>query len=91
MLPVFNYYKGDDSDEVQQNSQPPADVVNPCPIPPKLENGASTLDETRGNIFYRCNTGYMLYGPNGNTLRCVDGQWVGSVPVCSGKKNIAFR
>ncbi|XP_071787762.1 uncharacterized protein [Asterias amurensis] len=78
-------FTNDDSHEVQQNSQPLATVVNPCPSPPRLENGASSLDETRGNIFYRCNPGYIMYAPRGNTQRCVDGQWVGSVPVCSAK------
>ncbi|XP_071787755.1 uncharacterized protein [Asterias amurensis] len=83
--PVLVYTDDNDSHEVQPDSQPLATVVNPCPSPPKLENGASTLDEILGNIFYRCNPGYALYGPNGNTLRCLDGQWVGSVPVCSAK------
>ncbi|XP_071786631.1 uncharacterized protein [Asterias amurensis] len=70
--------------DVMLNSQPPADIVNPCPSPPELENGASFLNGTLGNIFYRCNPGYTMYAPNGNTIRCMDGQWVGSVPVCSG-------
>ena len=56
--------------------------------PPRLDNGVVEAEEgDNGNFFsgkFRCNPGYTLSGPS--WLKCRNGMWSGSEPVCTGEK-----
>ena len=53
--------------------------------PPQLDNGVVEAEEGAGGNFFkgefRCNPGFTLSGPT--TLKCRNGVWSGSMPVCS--------
>ncbi|XP_068695180.1 sushi, von Willebrand factor type A, EGF and pentraxin domain-containing protein 1-like isoform X3 [Montipora foliosa] len=53
-----------------------------CPTPPKLAHGSLDGDDLSfgANVTYSCDSQYFLEGDD--TMTCVDGQWVGQVPIC---------
>ena len=56
-----------------------------CPNPPRLVHGSHDGNDfsVGKKVTYSCNAAYLL---EGNTvITCVDGKWVGQVPVCRGK------
>ena len=59
-------------------------ISDSCPSPPVLAHGSHNgNDYSNGrNVTYSCDPQYALEGST--VIACLDGQWIGEVPVCRG-------
>lgn len=63
---------------------------SPCSTPPKIPYGYNKYSSSLhgSKAYYQCFNGFELSKGDGE-LRCVDGEWVGAIPICS-KVNCAY-
>lgn len=59
-------------------------ALDVCPSPPRLVHGSHDgNDFSNGrNVTYSCDPLYELEGSE--VMTCLDGQWLGQIPVCRG-------
>ena len=59
-------------------------IIASCPVIASIKNGIITHVTLRegGEVEIKCRTDYILVGPS--KLRCIQGKWNGSLPLCKG-------
>ncbi|RNA35795.1 von Willebrand factor type EGF and pentraxin domain-containing 1 [Brachionus plicatilis] len=64
---------------------------NSCLAPPKLLYGYSKYSSTKhgSKVLYQCLNGYEL-SKGSDELKCINGEWVGSLPICTKEFLILF-
>ena len=61
-------------------------TIDTCPCPPSPSNGyttsCSSTDPVGSNVYYYCNSGYLLTSGDSPRRCLLGGNWTGSEPVC---------
>ena len=65
-------------------------IIASCPVIASIKNGIITHATLRegGEVEIKCRPGYTLVGPS--KLRCIEGKWNGSLPLCKGLRENDF-
>ena len=66
-------------------------IIASCPIIASINNGVITHVTLRegGEVEIKCRTDYTLVGPS--KLRCIEGKWNDSLPLCKGLQENNFE
>lgn len=65
-------------------------IIASCPVIASIKNGIITHATLRdgGEVEIKCRPGYTLVGPS--KLRCIEGKWHDSLPLCTGLQENDF-
>jgi len=65
-------------------------IIASCPVIASIKNGIITHATLRegGEVEIKCRADYTLVGPS--KLRCIEGKWNDSLPLCKGLQENNF-
>lgn len=65
-------------------------IIASCPVIASIKNSIITHATLRdgGEVEIKCRPGYTLVGPS--KLRCIEGKWHDSLPLCKGLQENDF-